>query len=48
MSAEAAGEKFEDPRLNRKAKPPKQTAKGGGNEMDAMAMDTKGFEMMMK
>jgi hypothetical protein len=39
MSAEASGEKFEDPRTKR---PPK-TRKGPSNEMDAMAMDTKGF-----
>jgi len=45
MSAEAAGEKFEDPRLAKKTPKPK---KGPSNEMDAMAMDTKGFEMLMK
>ena len=36
MSAEAAGEKWEEP-------PRKPKKKGPSQEMDAMAMDTKGF-----
>ena len=43
MSAEAEGIPFEDPRKQKKAKP-----KGPSAEMDAMAMDTKGFEAFLK
>ena len=47
MSAEAEGVPFEDPRKKSKPKPQK-TNKGPSNEMDAMAMDTKGFEAFLK
>jgi hypothetical protein len=49
MSAEAEGVPFVDPRTQKKPKPTaKPTNSGPSEAMDAMALNTKGFEQFLK